>query len=123
MSGGACKPIETAADVAALTGEFTQLTARAALAAGYKVDLRNVRYEWMIYANGKHFHPFTNWEQCVRLIADTMSELRLLRGVVSVRSRLNGVTWVEDRQPSTDAEYRNQMCNAVVTNVAKGFPV
>lgn len=118
MNGGACKPIESAADVAALPGEFMQLTARAALAAGYKVDLRNIRYEWMIYANGKHFHPFTNWEQCVRLIVDTNSYFEMSVGLV-----VTGDYGSEVRQPTTDTEYRIQMCNAVVTNVAKGFPV
>jgi hypothetical protein len=125
MNGGACKPIETAADVAQIKGEFMQLAARAALAAGYKVDLRNIRYEWMIYANGKHFHPFTNWEQCVRLIVDTSSSFSI-NNIGQVYTEYPDATTPEDwecRTPTTDAEYRIQMCNAVVTNVAKGFPV
>lgn len=125
MSGGSCTQIATVADVAMLKGEFMQLTARAALAAGYTVDVRNIRYENMIYANGKHFHPFTNWEQCVRLLVATESSFDIDEtGRVRTSWHVSGLGYHEEvRTPTTDVEYRLQMCDAVVRNVAKGFPV
>lgn len=121
MSVATIKPIVSAEDVAALPGEQLKLVARAALAAGYVVDLRNIRYENMIFANGKHFHPLTNWEQCVRLIVTTESSFVVNAGMISMYTASTDSR--EVREPSTDAEYRIQMCDAVVTNVAKGFPV
>lgn len=128
LMSGSTRPIATAADVRDLAsiGEFTVLTARAALAAGYKLELRTVRYERMLYADGKHFHPFTCWEQCVRLIVDTKSCFTIYAsGALRIENEIpENVGYVQEyRQPTTDAEYRNQMCDAVVRNVAKGFPV
>lgn len=122
--GGSCKAMVTAEDVASLKGEFMQLTVRAGLAAGYVMDVRNIRYENLVYANGKHFHPFSNWEQCVRLIVDTGSKFEIcgVEGSVEISSQW-GPFPGEVRRPVSDAEYRLQMCDAVVRNVAKGFPV
>ena len=121
MSVGTIKPVVTAEDVAALPKADLQLQARAALAAGYTVDVRHIRYEFMIFANGKHFYPLTNWGQCVRLIVDTGSNFEIdgTGGVLVC----NHAIVSEHRTPSTDVEYHLQACNAVVTNVAKGFPV
>ena len=121
MSVGTIKPVVTAEDVAALPKADLQLQARAALAAGYTVDVRHIRYEFMVFANGKHFYPLANWGQCVRLIVDTESEFTINCGVVRVlgQNPYEG----ETRTPTTDVEYHLQACNAVVTNVAKGFPV
>lgn len=120
MSMATIKPITTAEDLAALPKDELRLQARAALAAGYKVDVRHIRYEYMVFANGKHFHPLTNWQQCVRLVVDTGQALRLMHGVVSVCSSVDSGLETETRKPTTDQEYYNQMCEAVVTNVAKG---
>lgn len=121
MSSGSTRPIATVADVLTLAeiGELTMLTARAALAAGYTLELRTIRYERMLYANGKHFHPFSCWEHCVRLIVDTDTDFGIVGGKVMV----SNVKTHEYRTPTTDDEYRRQMCDAVVRNVAKGFPV
>ena len=125
MSVGTIKPVVTAEDVAALPKADLQLQARAALAAGYTVDVRHIRYEFMIFANGKHFYPLANWGQCVRLIVDTRSSFSI-NSIGQVYTEFpdapGGEDW-EARRPSTDVEYHLQACNAVVTNVAKGFPV
>lgn len=128
MSVGTIKPVVTAEDVAALPKADLQLQARAALAAGYTVDVRHIRYEFMIFANGKHFYPLTNWGQCVRLIVDTESTSTIGAGWFSVFTpyKNDGIVEgevYEQRTPTTDVEYHLQACNAVVTNVAKGFPV
>lgn len=124
MSIGTIAPIKTLADVEALPKPELKLVARAALAAGYTVDVRHIRYEHMIFANGKHFHPLTNWMQCVRLVVDTGSEFTIGEGYVSIYSPgsggPDGPPVDELRTPSTDQEYYVQMCEAVVTNVAKG---
>ena len=128
MSVGTIKPVVTAEDVAALPKADLQLQARAALAAGYTVDVRHIRYEFMVFANGKHFYPLTNWGQCVRLIVDTLSHFEIdSDGGVAIFSAgpdaMDGPPVEECRTPTTDVEYHLQACNAVVTNVAKGFPV
>ena len=125
MSVGTIKPVVTAEDVAALPKADLQLQARAALAAGYTVDVRHIRYEFMVFANGKHFYPLTNWGQCVRLIVDTQSKFKILSdGNVYTSWYVSGFGInSEHREPKTDVEYHLQACNAVVTNVAKGFPV
>ena len=124
MSVGTIKPVVTAEDVAALPKADLQLQARAALAAGYTVDVRHIRYEFMVFANGKHFYPLTNWGQCVRLIVDSDSRFALDPAGLTVHTpdKVDGLH-NEWRYPKTDVEYHLQMCNAVVTNVAKGFPV
>jgi hypothetical protein len=116
MSMGSIKPVVTAEDVLALPKAELQLQARAALAAGYTVDVRHIRYEHMVFANGKHFHPLTNWMQCVRLVVDTETDFAICGGRVMV----SNVKRHERREPTTDQEYYVQMCDAVVTNVAKG---
>lgn len=124
MSVGTIKPVVSAADVQELPNPKLQLQARAALAAGYTVDVRHIRYEFMIFANGKHFHPLTNWMQCVRLVVDTKSRLTIYdSGALIVERGIPEaeVFTQEYREPTTDQEYYTQMCAAVVTNVAKGF--
>jgi len=125
MSVGTIKPVVTAEDVAALPKADLQLQARAALAAGYTVDVRHIRYEFMIFANGKHFYPLTNWGQCVRLAVDTQNRIEIDEtGRFKTSWHVPGFGYHEEvRQPTTDPEYHLQACNAVVTNVAKGFPV
>lgn len=121
MSIATIKPVVTAEDVQALPNAALQLQARAALAAGYTVDVRHIRYEHIVFANGKHFHPLTNWMQCVRLVVDTGSRFKMnTNGCVRVES-FGEPRNVETREPTTDHEYYQQMCDAVVTNVAKGF--
>jgi hypothetical protein len=120
MSVGTIKPVVTAEDVAALPKADLQLQARAALAAGYTVDVRHIRYEFMVFANGKHFYPLTNWGQCVRLIVD-MDQTFIIDGKINLK--VGNSQEHEVRTPNTDVEYHLQACNAVVTNVAKGFPV
>lgn len=121
MSIGTIAPIKTLADVEALPKPELKLVARAALAAGYTVDVRHIRYEHMIFANGKHFHPLTNWMQCVRLVVDTDSSFHIYpSGKVHVEGSTNRHYQDEERTPTTDQEYYVQMCEAVVTNVAKG---
>jgi hypothetical protein len=120
MSIGTIKPLVTADDVQALPNAELQLVARAALAAGYTVDVRHIRYEYMVFANGKHFHPLTNWMQCVRLVVDT-DQTFSIDGRISLK--VGDSQEHEVRKPTTDAEYYSQMCEAVVTNTAKGFPV
>jgi hypothetical protein len=122
MSVGTIKPVVSAADIEALPDAKLQLQARAALAAGYTVDVRHIRYEFMIFANGKHFYPLSNWGQCVRLIVDTQSKFKVLAdGAIYTSSYVAGLgVNSERREPTTDPEYHQQMCDAVVTNVAKG---
>lgn len=122
MSIGTITPILSAADIEALPNDKLKLQARAALAAGYTVDVRHIRYEYMIFANGVHFHPLTNWGQCVRLIVDTGAFFTIYgSGGIRVEGEsAQGGYAQEYRTPTTDAEYRNQMCDAVVCNVAKG---
>jgi len=125
MSIGTIKPIVTAEDLAALPKDELRLQARAALAAGYTVDVRHIRYEFMIFANGKHFHPLTNWGQCVRLAIDTKAHFELdSEGAFYVFSPgpdgMDGPPVEEARTPTSDLEYHQQMCEAVVTNTAKG---
>jgi hypothetical protein len=121
MSIGTIKPLVTAEDVQGLPNAELQLVARAALAAGYTVDVRHIRYEYMVFANGKHFHPLTNWMQCVRLVVDTKQQFEISGGGGSVL--IQDTKDYELRKPTTDQEYYQQMCEAVVTNTAKGFPV
>lgn len=119
MSVGTITPVVSAADIEALPCPKLQLQARAALAAGYTVDVRHIRYEFMIFANGKHFYPLSNWGQCVRLLVDTKQRFEIdIDGYISVVSR--GNKWAENRAATTDPEYHQQMCEAVVTNTAKG---
>lgn len=118
MSVGTIKPVVSAADIEALPDTKLKLQARAALAAGYTVDVRHIRYEFMIFANGKHFYPLSNWGQCVRLIVDTQGYVEISSGYVFVTQK-NGIE-SEKREPTSDPEYHQQMCDAVVTNVAKG---
>lgn len=118
MSIGTITPVVSAADIEALPDAKLKLQARAALAAGYTVDVRHIRYEFMIFANGKHFYPLSNWGQCVRLIHDTDSSFVINEGFVSMYTARTDSR--EVRTPTTDPEYHQQMCDAVVTNVAKG---
>jgi hypothetical protein len=122
MSVGEIIRINSAADLEGLDDKL-KLMARAALAAGYKVENRILRFQAILFVNDKHFHPLTNWSQCVRLLVDTKSDFAIIDGAVSVHSNFNDHCGTnEHRTPTTDFEYMNQMCEAVVTNVAKGSP-
>lgn len=118
MSIGTITPITTVEGLESLPNDELRLTARAALAAGYATEVRHIRYEFMIFANGKHFYPLSNWGQCVRLVVDTHTDFAIVEGSVMV----SNVKSHEYRTPTTDAEYYTQMCEAVVTNTAKGCP-
>lgn len=121
MSVGTITPVVSAADIEALPDAKLKLQARAALAAGYTVDVHHIRYEFMIFANGKHFYPLSNWGQCVRLIVDTNQQFVLTSTELQVFTLAPDVDErFEVRTPTTDPEYHQQMCDAVVTNVAKG---
>lgn len=119
------RAIVTAEDVKSLHGEKIQLAVRAALAAGYKVDVRMVHWEALVYANGKHWFPFGNWTQCIGLIRDTASTFcinelgQILIKSIDDQAKLT----LEVRQPVDLGMYQIEMCDAVVRNVAKGFPL
>lgn len=120
------RAIVTAEDVKSLHGEKIQLAVRAALAAGYKVDVRMVHWEALVYANGKHWFPFGNWLQCVGLIRDTHSHFEISQaGEIYTSINEDGFLphATERRTPTDLGMYQIEMCDAVVRNVAKGFPV
>lgn len=119
MSIGTVTKLTSAAHLEELEPKLA-LMARAALGAGYKVENRCLRFQSMLFVNDKHFHPLTNWQQCVRLIVDTGAYFELSAGEVFVTAQC--ALWSEKRTPTTDDEYRNQMCEAVVTNIAKACP-
>lgn len=124
MSIGTVTKLTSAASLEGLDPKLA-LMARAALGAGYAVENRCLRFQDMLFVDNKHFHPLTNWQQCVRMIVDTGSEFTICEGAVSIYSPgedLDGPPVDESRTPVTDAEYREQMCEAVVTNIAKACP-
>jgi len=123
MSIGTVTKLTSAASLEGLDPKLA-LMARAALGAGYKVENRCLRFQDMLFVDDKHFHPLTNWQQCVRLIVDTSSSFHIYpRGDVHVEDNLENGGYIDERRrPVTDTEYRNQMCEAVVVNIAKACP-
>lgn len=121
MSIGTVTKLTSAASLEELDPKLA-LMARAALGAGYAVENRCLRFQDMLFVDNKHFHPLTNWQQCVRLLVDTGSAFEIHpNGLIRVcGARAGG--GAEVRTPTSDAEYREQMCEAVVTNIAKACP-
>lgn len=122
MSIGTVTKLTSAASLEGLDPKLA-LMARAALGAGYAVENRCLRFQDMLFVNNVHFHPLTNWQQCVRLLVDTKGRFMIgCSGSLSVSTGEYGSGEGEERSPVTDAEYREQMCEAVVTNIAKACP-
>lgn len=122
MSICTVKKLTCAADLEGLE-ERLVLMARAAIGAGYEVELHTLRFQPMLFVGDKHFYPLTDWAQCVRLIVDTGSFFTIYGTTGSIRvENENAGYCVESRTPTTDKEYREQMCEAVVTNIAKACP-
>lgn len=94
------------------------LTLRAAKAADYEAYIAKLDWRDMVFIKGMLFSPLTNLNHAMRLLNDAGHTLEVGAGVVAVYKFGVGV---ETRVPVGEGDYWVQMCNAIVTNVAKGF--
>lgn len=88
-----------------------QLELDAGLAAGYKMMIKEVSGQAIVYANDMHFHPLSNFAQALQLALDAEWYVNL--GPWScILSRQNGDCMIADWR---DDETKTQtICRAVV---------
>lgn len=70
----------------------------AGLAAGYKMVIREISKQAIVYANDVHFHPLSNFAQAVQLALDVALCVSMHSEGVSVETcdTIDCVAWRED---------------------------
>lgn len=93
--------IKSMADIGVLPTAM-KLPAMAALEAGVPVEIRTVRHQSMLFATlaegVQHFHPLTNWSQCLELLTHSGARYHCGWTSIHVTHKDAGLTFNTDLQ-------------------------